>query len=103
MRRVIVQYGMPEDPAAFDSYYKNTHAPLAAKMPGMSSFEVSQGPVVCSDESKQVYLTAILTYESAEAMEGSMASEEGQAAVDDLANFATGGVTIFTIDTKEML
>lgn len=103
MIRVIVQYGAPEDPAAFDAYYKETHTPLAAKMPKMKSFEVSRGPVVSSDENNPVHLTAILSYDSKEDLDESMASDEGQAAVDDLANFATGGVTILTVDTEELL
>jgi hypothetical protein len=36
-------------------------------------------------------------------MEASLASEEGKTAVADVANFATGGVTLVTIDTEELL
>ena len=103
MIRVIVQYGMPEDPAAFDAHYKDIHIPLAAKMPNMKSFEISRGPVVSTDEANPVYLTAILSYDTNEEMEQSMASDEGQAAVADVGNFASGGVTILTIDTEELL
>lgn len=103
MRRIIVQYGMPEDPAAFDAHYKNIHTPLTAKMPNLKSFEISSGPVISSDESKEVYLIATLSFDNAAEMETSMASAEGQAAVADVANFASGGVTIYTVDTDELL
>jgi uncharacterized protein (TIGR02118 family) len=103
MKRIIVHYGMPDDPAAFDAHYEKTHIPLTSAMPHLRSFEVSRGDVSCSDEARPVYLTAILSYESAADMEASLASEEGKTAVADVANFATGGVTLVTIDTEELL
>ncbi len=33
-------------------------------------------------------------------MQSSLSSEEGQAAVDDIPNFATGGVTIFISEVE---
>ena len=38
MHVLTVCYGHPADPAAFDSYYASTHAPLAEKIPGMTSY-----------------------------------------------------------------
>ena len=38
MHVLTVCYGHPADPAAFDSYYASTHAPLAEKIPGLASF-----------------------------------------------------------------
>ena len=38
MHVLTVCYGHPTDPAAFDAYYTSTHAPLAEKIPGMTSF-----------------------------------------------------------------
>ncbi|MBU2532287.1 MAG: EthD family reductase [Alphaproteobacteria bacterium] len=103
MIRVIVTYGPPQDRAAFDAHYKSTHTPLTTAMPHLASFEVSQTDVTTSDEANPVYLTAILSFQSQADMEASMASPEGQAAVDDLANFATGGVTVLTVDMNKHL
>jgi uncharacterized protein (TIGR02118 family) len=100
---VIVNYGIPDDREAFDTYYTSTHAPLAAAMPHLESFEVSQKDVTGPDERAPVYMTAILSYRSRADLEASMASPEGQAAVEDLAKFATGGVTILTVDMQEQL
>jgi hypothetical protein len=36
-----------------------------------------------------------------EALQAGTASDEGQAAVNDIANFATGGVTIFIAEIDE--
>lgn len=38
---------------------------------------------------------AELTFEDMDALQAGLGSEEGQAAVNDISNFATGGVTIF--------
>lgn len=103
MKRIIVQYGPPEDPAAFDAHYASTHIPLTKAMPHLAGFEISRGPVACSDEEQPIYLTAILTYVSQADLEASLASETGQAAVADVTNFATGGVTLITIETEDLL
>jgi len=34
VHKLIVLYPAPEDPAAFEDYYRNTHLPLAKKLPG---------------------------------------------------------------------
>jgi uncharacterized protein (TIGR02118 family) len=36
--KIIVLYGPPTDPAAFEDYYANTHVPLAAKTPNLARF-----------------------------------------------------------------
>jgi uncharacterized protein (TIGR02118 family) len=103
MKRVIVLYGTPDDPAAFDRHYAEVHTPLAAAMPKLAGFEVSRGPVAASPDSDTPYLVATLSYASDEDMAASLGSPEGQAAVADLANFATGGVRLLTIDVQTVL
>ena len=88
-----VLYHQPDDPAAFDRYYDETHVPLATKIPGVRSCTVSR-PGADENGAPAYHLVATLVFDSQEEMAGGMASEEGQAAVADLANFATGGVTI---------
>ena len=38
VHRLVVSYGQPEDPAAFDAYYRDIHAPLALAQPGVVRF-----------------------------------------------------------------
>lgn len=102
MKQVIVIYGPPADPAVFDRHYAEVHIPLTRRMPHLRGFHVSRGAVVASD-GRPVHLVAILSYASAADLEVSLASPEGQAAVADVANFATGGTTFFTIDTSSVL
>ncbi|MEG6510267.1 EthD family reductase [Methyloligella sp. 2.7D] len=101
MKRAIVIYGMPEDPAAFDKHYTEIHVPLAKAMPHLKSFQYSRGPVQSSDAEKPVYLVAELTYETGADLEASFGSEAGQAAVADVGNFASGGVHILTVDIAD--
>ncbi|CCB66818.1 MULTISPECIES: EthD family reductase [unclassified Hyphomicrobium] len=98
MIRLTIVYGLPNDGAAFDAHYQNIHCKLVDKMPRVQSFCYSRGPVISSDASKPAYLIAFLDYESNSDLEASMNSDEGKAAVADVANFADGGVTIFTTE-----
>lgn len=93
MYQVTVLYGHPEDPEAFDKHYASTHAPLASKIPGLTSF--TWGKTASPDGSQPpYYLVAVLTAPSADELNRAMATDEGKAAVNDVGNFATGGATM---------
>ena len=99
VHRLVVSYGQPADPAAFDSYYRETHAPLALQQPGL--VRLTYGHAASLDPSTPApYLVAELDFDSEEAMGASMASPEGRAAAKDIANFATGGVTFTHFDVQ---
>ena len=92
MIKVTVLYGKPDDPAAFEEYYANTHMPLAEKIPNVVRFE--SGVVSTPDGSEPPFhRIAELWFEDAATMEASLASEDGEAATGDLPNFASGGAT----------
>ena len=92
VHRLVVSYGTPEDPEAFDAYYRDTHTPLALQQPGVLSLTVGR-PLALGPSQTVPYLVAHLDFESEHAMQQTLASPEGRAAGKDLANFATGGVT----------
>jgi uncharacterized protein (TIGR02118 family) len=94
MHVLTVCYGHPADPAAFDSYYTSTHAPLTEKIPGMTSFTYRHCASLDGSQ-PPYYLLAELSFPSQEGMNASLSSSEGQAAAADVPNFATGGVTMF--------
>jgi uncharacterized protein (TIGR02118 family) len=100
MKQVIVIYGQPADRAAFDRHYAEVHVPLVNRMPRMHSFKYSKGPVQSSDAGNVPYLVATLSYATDADHAASLGSPEGKAAVADVANFATGGVTVLTIDLQ---
>lgn len=97
MVKLIVLYGPPSDPEAFDAHYFGTHVPLAEKIPGVKGFSVSKLGAIDSSASPY-YLLAELSFDSSESMQAALATAEGQAAAGDIANFATGGVTMLVAD-----
>lgn len=100
MAKLFAVYQQPKDAAAFDSYYFNTHVPLAKTIPGLKSYEVTRGDVMGMAGKHGVYLVAVLEFDSMEAIGAAMASPQGQATAADLANFASAGVDVMMGETK---
>jgi uncharacterized protein (TIGR02118 family) len=95
MVKAVVLYGPPEDPDAFERYYAGTHTALAKAIPGLQRFEAAQGIATPDGSAVPYQRIAELTFEDMDALQAGLGSEQGQAAVNDIPNFATGGVTIF--------
>jgi uncharacterized protein (TIGR02118 family) len=102
MAKLLALYKKPTDTAAFDSYYFATHVPLAKTIPGLRSYEVNDGPLGSPLGEPPYYLAAVLTFDSAAAVQLAMGTREGQAVASDLANFAQAGVDLLIFDTKEV-
>ena len=100
MAKLFAVYQQPKNPAAFDSYYFTKHVPLAKTIPGLKSYEVTNGDVMGMAGKHGVYLVAILEFESIAAVSAAMASPQGQATAADLANFASAGVDVMMGETK---
>jgi len=94
MVKLVVAYGAPEDPAAFEAHYASRHRPLAEKIPGLQRFEA--GKVLGTPDGSEAPYSFIaeLWFESADALQAGMASDEGQAAAADVPTFASGGATL---------
>ena len=75
----------------FDDYWRNVHAPLAAKLPGVTKY--TQRHVIPSTPGGEpenefgIDGLAVLEYENAAAVESAWASEAGIAALADVPNF----------------
>jgi uncharacterized protein (TIGR02118 family) len=100
MYSVVVLYGQPTDPAAFDSYYEQTHTPLVQKIPGLKRFEVTKVVATRDGSPAPYYLVAMLTFDSPEDAQTGTQSSEGLATRQDLVNFATGGATVLLGPTQ---
>lgn len=100
MAKLVVLYKKAQDPAAFDAHYASTHAPLAKKIPGLRTYEISTGTVTTPQGPSEYQLVATLSFDSLEALQRGLASPEGQAAAGDLANFAQAGVELLMFDSK---
>ena len=93
MHTLTVLYGQPDDPAAFDAHYAETHAGLVDKIGGLNGW--SHRKLDSMDGSTPpYYLIAELDFDSLEQLQASMGSPEGQAAANDVPNFASGGATM---------
>lgn len=102
MAKLVVLYNKPADVAAFDAHYFNKHVPLAKTIPGLRSYEVSDGPVGTPQGPAPYHLVAILTFDSMADIGAAFASKEGQATAGDLANFAQAGAQLLMLETREV-
>jgi uncharacterized protein (TIGR02118 family) len=94
MVKLVVAYGPPEDPAAFDEHYARVHAPLAQKIPNLRRFEAGKVLGTPDGSAAPFYFMAELWFDDADQLQAAMGSSEGQAAAADVATFATGGATL---------
>ena len=101
MAQLLIMYNRPQDPDAFEQYYFGTHVPIFAKAPGIQSVVFSRSPITTVVAGKSdVYLIAEVAFASMDALQKALASEAGQAAVADLPNFASAGVTILAFEPR---
>jgi uncharacterized protein (TIGR02118 family) len=102
MVRLLVLYGHPKDPEAFDRYYNEIHVPLAKRMQGLKKWTI--GRVLGSPSGpSEYYFIADLYADSREAIEAILATPEGQAAVEDVPKFASGGVTFVYTEIEDVI
>ena len=103
MIRLLVLYGQPKDPAAFDKYYKEKHIPIAKRMKGLKKWTIGKVQGTPDGKPAPCYYVADLYMESRAAFERLLASPEGQAAVADVPNYATGGATFLYTEIEEVV
>ncbi len=103
MIRLLVLYGHPKDPAAFDRYYGQIHIPLAKRMQGLKKWTIGKVQGTPDGQPSEYYYIADLYADSREAIEAILATPEGQAAVADVPNYATGGVTFLYTQVDDVL
>ena len=103
MTRLLVLYGHPKDPAAFDKYYQEAHLPIAKQMKGLKKWTIGKVQGMPGNEQAPYYYVADLYMESREEFERLLSSPEGQAAVADVPKYATGGVTFIYTEIHEVI
>jgi uncharacterized protein (TIGR02118 family) len=93
MYQLIACYAHPRDPHGFLKHYRTTHAPLAARMPGLRSYTWS----VCETPDGSPpphFAVAALTWDDRESALAALDSPIGRETIGDLTNFAGAGVTV---------
>ncbi len=103
MIRLLVLYGHPKDPAAFDRHYRDIHIPIARKMKGLKKWTIGRVQGNPDGSPPPYYYIADLYMESREEFEQLLASPEGQAAVADVPNYATGGVQFLYTEVEDVI
>ena len=103
MVKLLVLYGHPQDPVAFDEYYREVHIPLAKRMKGLKKWTIGKVLGTPDGQPSPYYSLAELYMESRAEFETLLSSPEGQAAVADVPNYATGGVTFLFSDVEEIV
>lgn len=101
MFRISVCYGQPSDPEAFDTYYSETHTPLTWKIPGLASFTTGKPRSLMPGRDAPYYMVASLSFNTATELKAALKSPEMAAASADVANFATGGVTLYSTEETD--
>jgi len=88
LKKVFLVHKRPDmDAAEFRRYWRASHGPIAAKIPGLRKY-IQNDSIGDSDGEPPAYDGfAELWFDSAEAFDQGLASPEGQAALADAANF----------------
>ncbi|SFI41242.1 conserved hypothetical protein [Paenibacillus sp. UNC496MF] len=85
MAKLIVIYEKPKDVEGFEKHYFGIHMPLARKFPkltGASALRV----VSAQNTDREPYLVVEAEFGSADDLRAALASAEGQAVTEDVAN-----------------
>jgi len=94
MFKLTILYNHPTSVEDFERYYAETHLPLAQQMPGVSKLELTHFTGAPGDVKPAFHRMAELYFISEAQMMETMGSPEGQMVINDLMNFATGGVQV---------
>ena len=95
MVKLTALYGHPDDPAAFEGYYANTHIALADKIPNFQRYEAARIVATPDGTASPTTASSRCTFDDMQQLQSSLSTPEGQAAPNDIPNFATGGAKIF--------
>ncbi len=99
METLIVLYPPPPDTDRFRRYYTEVHVPLVLAMPGLVGFRYAFD-VKAVGAASPYFCIAELDFADGAALDASVASAEGQAAVSDVANFANEPILRLRLESR---
>jgi len=99
-KQLIALYKTPDDVDAFLAHYRDVHAPLVRKVPGLQSMQVARVEGDAFGGQPPYFMVATMTFGDAESFKAAMRSEENKAAGKDLMTFARGLVTLMVCDAE---
>jgi uncharacterized protein (TIGR02118 family) len=89
--KLVVLYTKPEDAAAFDAHYRDTHLPLADKIPGLLRWELAHFGGAADGGEVPYHQIAELYFADQAAVDAAFGSAEGQATAADYGKIAPEG------------
>jgi uncharacterized protein (TIGR02118 family) len=101
MMRIVSLHGRPSDPAEFDRYYRDVHTPLVQRIPGVRNIRFGRVVGTNDDGPPPYYLVSEVYFDDAASLESARGTPEMAAALADVPNFASGGVTIMLCEYED--
>ena len=109
MHRLVVMYPQPKDPDHFRQHYETVHYRLGLEVPKVRNlhyaFDVKGIPGddgAGGDSDLGLYCVFMADWDSeADMMEALLATPQGQAVLEDVPNYATGGSFRFHYDLPD--
>ena len=102
MIRIVSLHGHPTDPAAFDRYYRDVHTPLVQRIPGVRKIRFGRVLRMEDGSPPPYHIVSDVYFDDAASLEAAQESPEMAAALEDVPNFATGGVTIMLCEYEDV-
>lgn len=95
--QLIVLYTHPEDVEAFESHYRDVHAPLVDAVPGLDHWQ--SGRIVAAPDGgeQQYYRIAQLSFADQETLQAALGSPEGHATAADFQSIAPAGSRMYVV------
>lgn len=100
MHKLTVLYPEPINRAEFEAYYRSTHLPLCAKLPGVQDITFSIG--IAPPGAAPYFAIFQATFADEAALGAALGSPEGKAVEADVANYATGGAQVLTFPVESL-
>jgi len=94
MVKLVALYKTPAEVEDFDKHYDEVHLPLIRKYPGLRKLEVTRITGAPIGEAK-FHVMAEMYFDTRQAMDAALVSQEGKAVARDLLGFAAPLVTVF--------
>jgi uncharacterized protein (TIGR02118 family) len=100
MVKLVALYKKPANVDAFEQHYTHVHIPLVEKIPGIRKTEWTRFLASPQGEAPY-YMMYEMYFDSMEAYQAAMKSEENKIAGQDLLSFAKDSVTLMVAETYE--
>jgi len=100
MVRMLIVYGKPSDPSAFDQHYRDVHIALSRKLPHLHAYSLSED---VRDASGVLRPERVETFDFSDRhmLDDALASDDGKAMMDDTTSLAKDGLMILTFEVKD--